>query len=61
MSREELRDLQLERMKWCVQYAYDNVPFLSKELKDAGVEPGDLKTLEDIHEVPVYPQAGHAR
>ena len=30
MSREELRDLQLERMKWCVKYAYDNVPFYQR-------------------------------
>ena len=52
MSREELRDLQLERMKWCVQYAYDNVPFYQKSFKDAGVEPGDLKTLEDITKFP---------
>ena len=52
MSREELLDLQLERMKWCVQYAYDNVPFYQKSFKDAGVEPGDLKTLEDITKFP---------
>ena len=52
MSREELRDLQLERMKWCVKYAYDNVPFYQKSFKDAGVEPGDLKTLEDITKFP---------
>ena len=52
MSREELRDLQLERMKWCVQYTYDNVPFYQKSFKDAGVEPGDLKTLEDITKFP---------
>ena len=52
MSREELRDLQLERMKWCVQYTYDNVPFYQKSFKDVGVEPGDLKTLEDITKFP---------
>ena len=52
MPREELRDLQLERMKWCVQYAYDNVPFYQKTFKESGVEPGDLKTLEDITKFP---------
>lgn len=52
MPREELRKLQLEKMKWCVQYAYDNVPFYQKSFKEAGVEPGDLQSLEDITKFP---------
>ena len=39
-----------------MQYAYDNVPFYQKSFKDAGVEPGDLKTLEDITKFPVHPE-----
>lgn len=52
MPREELRKLQLDRMKWCVQYSYDNVPFYKKSFNDAGIEPGDLKSLEDITKFP---------
>lgn len=52
MPREQLRDLQLERMKWAVQHAYDNVDFYKKSFKEAGVEPGDLKTLEDLQKFP---------
>ncbi len=52
MPREELRKLQLEKMKWCVQYAYDNVPFYKNSFKEAGVEPGDIASLEDIRKFP---------
>lgn len=52
MPREQLRDLQLERMKWSVQHAYDNVEFYQKSFKEAGVEPGDLKTLDDLKKFP---------
>lgn len=52
MPREQLRDLQLERMKWSIQHAYDNVEFYQKSFKEAGVEPGDLKTLEDLQKFP---------
>ncbi len=52
MPREELQKLQLEKMKWCVQYAYDNVPFYQKSFKEAGIEPGDLQSLSDITKFP---------
>ena len=48
MPVEQLRDLQLERMKKTVQHSYDNVAFYQRSFKEAGVEPGDLTTLEDL-------------
>lgn len=52
MPREQLRELQLERMKKSVQHAYDNVAFYQKSFKEAGVEPGDLKSLDDLAKFP---------
>ena len=52
MPVEQLRDLQLERMKKTVQHSYDNVAFYQRSFKEAGVEPGDLKTLEDLPKFP---------
>ena len=52
MPREQLRELQLERMKQSVRHAYDNVAFYQRSFKEAGVEPGDLKTLEDLPKFP---------
>ncbi|WP_457646547.1 phenylacetate--CoA ligase PaaK [Profundibacter sp.] len=51
-SRDEIAALQLERMKWSLRHAYDNVPFYRKSFDDAGVHPDDLKTLSDLSKFP---------
>ena len=51
-SRDEIAALQLKRMKWSLQHAYDNVPFYRKSFDDAGVHPDDLKTLSDLAKFP---------
>jgi len=49
---DELRALQLERLKWSVSHAYDHVPHYKKAFDDAGVHPSDLKQLSDISRFP---------
>jgi len=49
---EELRVLQLKRMKWSLKHAYDNVPLYKQKFDDAGVHPRDLKTLTDLAKFP---------
>ena len=51
-SRDELQALQLQRMQWSLQHAYDNVPHYRAAFDAAGVHPGDLKTLADIARFP---------
>jgi phenylacetate-CoA ligase len=51
-SRDELQALQLQRMKWSLQHAYDNVPHYRKKYDAAGVHPGDLKQLSDLAKFP---------
>jgi phenylacetate-CoA ligase len=51
-SRDELQALQLERLKWSLQHAYDNVPHYRKAFDEAGVHPGDLKSLADLAKFP---------
>jgi phenylacetate-CoA ligase len=51
-SRDELAALQLERMKWSLQHAYDNVPHYRTAFDAAGVHPSDLKTLSDLARFP---------
>ncbi|WP_101675468.1 phenylacetate--CoA ligase PaaK [Alloalcanivorax mobilis] len=51
-SVEQLRELQLERMRWSLAHAYNNVPFYRKAFDDKGVHPYDLRTLEDIKNFP---------
>jgi len=52
MEREELRKLQGERVKTMVQRVYDSVPFYRKKLQDAGIEPGDITTIDDLQKLP---------
>ena len=51
-SIDELRALQLERLKWTLKHAYDNVPHYKKAFDEAGVHPDDLKQLSDISKFP---------
>ncbi|MDO9218663.1 MAG: phenylacetate--CoA ligase PaaK [Lacisediminimonas sp.] len=51
-SRDEIAALQLERMKWTLKHAYDNVPHYKKKFDDHGVHPDDLKTLADLAKFP---------
>jgi phenylacetate-CoA ligase len=51
-SRDELQALQLERMKWTLKHAYDNVPHYRAAFDAAGVHPDDLKSLADLAKFP---------
>jgi phenylacetate-CoA ligase len=51
-SVEELRSLQLERMKKSLAHAYNNSPFYKKQFDDVGVHPSNLNTLADIAKFP---------
>ncbi len=51
-SRDEIMALQLERMKWSLRHAYDNVPFYKAKFDAAGVHPDDLHHLEDLAKFP---------
>ncbi len=51
-SRDEIAALQLERMKWSLKHAYENVPHYKKLFDDKGVHPDDLKTLADLAKFP---------
>jgi phenylacetate-CoA ligase len=51
-SVAELRALQLERLKWSIRHAYENVPHYRQAFDAAGVSPRDLRTLEDLERFP---------
>ncbi len=51
-SRDEISALQLQRLKWSLQHAYDNVPLHKKAFDEKGVHPSDLKTLADLAKFP---------
>ena len=47
-SIDEIKALQLVRLKWSVDHAYKNVAFYKKKYDEIGIHPSDLKHLEDI-------------
>jgi phenylacetate-CoA ligase len=52
LPMERLRNLQLKKFKRALHWAYDNSPFYRRLYKEAGLEPDDIKTHEDIRRVP---------
>lgn len=52
MDREELRKIQGERLKEMVDRIYYNVPFYRKKLQEIGMEPGDIKGIDDLKHLP---------
>ncbi|WP_343622479.1 phenylacetate--CoA ligase PaaK [Roseateles puraquae] len=51
-SRDELQALQLQRLCWSLQHAYDHVPHYKASFDAKGVHPSDLKTLADLAKFP---------
>ncbi|MCM3894204.1 phenylacetate--CoA ligase [Gordonia sputi] len=47
-SRDEISALQLERLRWTLQHAYDNVPHYRQAFDAKGIHPNDLKSLGDL-------------
>ena len=52
MPREQLAQLQLERLRATVANAYENVPLHRQRLEAAGMRPADLRSLEDVERLP---------
>jgi len=51
MSREQLEQLQLERLKKTVNHCM-NAPFYQKRFQELGITPADIKTLDDVRKLP---------
>jgi phenylacetate-CoA ligase len=56
-SLAELRTLQLERLRWSLRHAYDNVPRYRQKFDAAGVKPDDGRALSDLARFPFTTKA----
>lgn len=52
LDRELLRQRQLEKFRRIFAWTYTNSPFYGRLYKEAGIEPGDIRSFEDIARVP---------
>ena len=54
---EKLREIQNKLLPAQVQHVWDNVPYYRKKMQDKGVEPGDIKSVEDLYKLPFLTKA----
>jgi phenylacetate-CoA ligase len=52
MPRENLQELQLERLKKMVNRIYHDVPFYRNKFQENGLMPEDIKSLDDLQKLP---------
>jgi len=57
MNRDDLEKLQLKKLKWRVERVYKYSEFYREKFKEAGVNPDDIKKLEDITKLPIITKA----
>jgi coenzyme F390 synthetase len=53
MPRDELDALVDERIRYTVKFAVDNSPFYRKWFKDNQINPADIRSHEDLRELPI--------
>jgi len=49
---DQLQAIQLQRLKFMVQRAYNHVALFRKRMDDAGLEPTDVRSLDDVTKLP---------
>jgi phenylacetate-CoA ligase len=52
-----IRELQLQRLRWSLRHAYENVPHYRASFEKAGVKPDDLRSLSDLSRFPFTTKA----
>ena len=52
LSRDEIHQLQSQRLCALVRHVYDNVPFYRRKMDERGVKPQDIRTADDIDPLP---------
>lgn len=51
-SLDELRQHQLDRLRWSLNHAYENVPLYRQRFDEQGVHPTDIQSLDDLAKFP---------
>lgn len=52
IERQALKELQTKRLKDTVRRVYENVPYYALKMKEAGITPDDIHTVEDLSKLP---------
>lgn len=52
LTKEKIKDIQLEGIKWTLQHALGNSSLYQRKYKEAGISVDDVKKLSDIEKLP---------
>ena len=56
-SREQIREIQSEKLRKQVQHVWDNVPYYRKKMEEKGVTPADIQSVDDLCKLPFLSKA----
>jgi phenylacetate-CoA ligase len=52
MNRNELKQVQSERLRETVERVYFNVPYYRSKMQEAGLGPESIRSIDDLHKLP---------
>jgi phenylacetate-CoA ligase len=52
MPTEEIKKLQLQKLKLQIKHCYENSGFYHKKFDSVGLKPGDIHSLDDLSKIP---------
>jgi len=53
LEREQLRRIQFAKLKTLLYHSYQTVPYYRNRYKEAGLEPDDIRSLDDLKLLPI--------
>jgi len=53
LPKEKLYENQWHRLQKLLRHAYQNVPYYRKKFNEVGIQPQDIKSLEDVVNIPI--------
>ena len=57
MSREDMKQLQTEKLLKQVKHVWDNVPYYRNLMEEKGVTPDDIQSIDDLYKLPFLSKA----
>ena len=57
LPQEKIKQIQLKKFQTIFRWAYEHSKFYNQLYRNAGLEPGDIKTFDDIRKVPKMEKA----
>lgn len=52
MPRQDLEQHQLRKLREQLNHVYERSPFYRRKLREAGIRPDDIRTMEDVRRIP---------